>query len=508
MVRERHATLSEWWARSATALVLFAVVLTAAAAGPAEAQSSCGTIQSRVNNAAAGSTVNLPDHCVYRETVTIHKPLTLQGGPGVEIRGSNVWTNWARSDGYWAKGTIPRFETLQRIPDPQHPYPCKSKTRRCLWPAQVFLDGRPLVQVASDPRPGQFAVNGDRKVLLANDPRGHRVEVTMRQGWIVGRSGGVTVEGFTMKHAGNGAATAAINNNSHSNWTIKNNDLSWAHGVNLALSNASGLNIVDNDIHHAGQLGITSNKANVVARNNDIYSNNTEDFYPGWSSGGIKVSNASRLLFENNRSHHNDWNGVWVDNGSENVTVSNNRVHHNMKKGIQFEISDYGKIYGNAVWENGRGASGGGGIQVVSSRNVEVYDNTLAWNRGGGIFVQNADRAQGNGTEYDLVKNVRVHHNTVLMQYFPSIQNYALDWRKSYARGNIYNSDAGNRGYANRYWYAGTEAARRYRFYWNGGLERLGAFNSTLGEERGLYLSDTQKAQVAASKGIPSIPER
>ncbi len=487
-----------------TAVVVGA--LTLAITGPAEAQSSCGSIQSRVNNVAAGGTINLPDNCIYRETLIITKPLTLRGGPGVQIRGSNVWTNWTRSGSYWVKGTVPRFETMKTIPDPQHPYPCNG-TARCLWPEQVFFDGRPLTQVASNPDSGQFAVNDARQVVLADDPRGHNVEVTVRQSWILGKSGGVTVEGFTMKHAANGAATAAINNNSHPNWTIQNNDLSWAHGINLALSHASGLSIIGNKIHHAGQLGITSNKASVVARDNEIYDNNTERFYPGWSSGGIKVSGASRLLFDNNRVYANDWNGVWIDNGSKNVTISNNRIHHNLKKGIQFEISDYGKIYGNTVWENGRGASGGGGIQAVSSRNVEIYNNTLAWNRGTGVFVQNADRPQGNGTEYDLVKNVRVHHNTILMPYSASTQNYALDWRKSSAGGNIYNPDAGNRGYDNRYWYAGLEASRNYRFYWNGGLERLQAFNSTLGEERGHYLSSTEKGQVTTAKGIPSVPE-
>ena len=42
----------------------------------------------------------MPDNCVYRETGIINKPLTLRGRPGVQARGSDVWTVWARSGRY------------------------------------------------------------------------------------------------------------------------------------------------------------------------------------------------------------------------------------------------------------------------------------------------------------------------------------------------------------------------------------------------------------------------
>jgi hypothetical protein len=45
-----------------------------------------------VDEASKGNTVDLPDGCVYRESVTIKKPITLKGGPDAEIRGSEVWT--------------------------------------------------------------------------------------------------------------------------------------------------------------------------------------------------------------------------------------------------------------------------------------------------------------------------------------------------------------------------------------------------------------------------------
>ena len=199
--------------------------------------------------------------------------------------------------------------------------------------------------------------------------------------------------------------------------------------------------------------------------------------------------------------HDNDWYGVWVDNGSENITISNNRIHHNTKKGVQFEISGRGAVYGNVVWENaGRRHTPD---RFPGRRSLRQYSGLEPE---GGIFVLNGDRAHGHGFEYDQVRNVRVHHNTVLMDYLPSIQNYALDWRKSYASGNICNPDAGNRGYDNRYWYEMAETSRHYRFHWDNNFEKVGGFNTTLGEERGRYLTDAEERRVALSKGIPSLP--
>jgi hypothetical protein len=50
-------------------------------------------LQSLIDAAPADSTLLVPA-CVFRETVSIDRPLTLQGQPGSEIRGSDVWSSW------------------------------------------------------------------------------------------------------------------------------------------------------------------------------------------------------------------------------------------------------------------------------------------------------------------------------------------------------------------------------------------------------------------------------
>lgn len=156
---------------------LMAILVMITVANPADrlaptisTKSTCSeSLQARVDAASPNSVVQTPGDCVYRETVTIDKPLTLKADSGAEIRGSDVWTNWQKNGVYWVKGTVPSFP-----PDPDMATNgrCKSGTSRCLWPEQVFFDGKPLLQVASNPQSGQFAVDGSRRVMRTVTPTG------------------------------------------------------------------------------------------------------------------------------------------------------------------------------------------------------------------------------------------------------------------------------------------------------------------------------------------------
>jgi hypothetical protein len=191
--------------RTISAVVLLSVVVALLmGAGTADAQPTCqGSLQALVNAADPRTVVQTAAGCVYREQVTINKPLTLKGGPGTEIRGSNLWTSWTKSGSYWvSKGSLPVFPAGNVFCNPD-----EINTSRCKWPEQVFFDDNPLLQVASNPQSGQFALNANRQVLLADDPTGHTVEVTTRTRWVQGASGDVTIEGFTMKHAANPGQT-------------------------------------------------------------------------------------------------------------------------------------------------------------------------------------------------------------------------------------------------------------------------------------------------------------
>lgn len=493
------------WLGALVAALAVASVAVAADKPADAAECTEGELQAKVDSAAPGAVVDAPA-CIYREKITIGKPITLKADPGAEIRGSDIWTGWTKSGEHWKDGPLPAFNAHGR---------CSAGTERCLWPEQVFLDGKPLKQVASDPAGGQFAVDAERNVVLADDPTGHTVEVTTRREWIVGRSDEVTIRGFTMKHAANDSQNGALENGGYSRWEIQDNKLSQAHGAVVSLTEGTDLNLLNNDIYRGGQLGVHVSTGDVLVQGNRIHDNNTEGFDPAWEAGGMKTAGVLRaggthsLLANRNKVYRNDGKGFWCDTGCTNVTYSNNRVHHNKRNGIQLEITDGAKVFGNVVWENGWDKSvwgWGAGILSLSSKNVEIYDNVVAWNTDG-ISVVSTDRE---GTFYDNVVNVRVHHNTILHKEYPSAhfnseQNYALGWLQDWA-GVLFDASSNNRGYDNKYWYI-TAESNLARYAWSGGKSELSQFSPTPGEERGRYLSNAEKKQVVSSARIPASPE-
>ncbi len=436
------------------------------------------------------ATITVPTGCVFREAVVVTKPLTLDGGGKAEIRGSDIWKNWAKSGNYWLQGVVPYLSVHGE---------CATGTSACLWPEQVFFDGKPLKQVVTNPIFGQFAVNSNRQILLADNPTGHVVEVTTRRHWISTQSDNVTIQGFIFKHAANDSQSGALSvKNSHV--FVRSNRMSDAHGAVISSVNNKNTQIINNHISRGGQLGIHGyNISNAVIQYNSIYDNNTEQFNAGWEAGGVKTATIQNTLFANNTVYLNRGPGLWCDINCSGVTYQNNRVHHNTGNGIFFEISTNGTIIGNQVWENGWADTSwgwGAGILVSSSSTTEVAYNTVSWN-GDGISVVSQNR--GNSTWNTVVGN-SVHHNNII-----STGNgpKALGWYQDWA-GVLYNASSNNKGYDNKYWYPDEEGTYD-RFEWNKTpIKMISTFNQTLAEEKGRYLLIGEKDTVLKTLGISS----
>lgn len=489
-------------------VALIIVLLMAVALIGYESPPACAdSLQTKVNAAVPGATVEIAGPCVYREQLVIGKPLTLLGQPGAEMRGSDIWSRWQGSGSHWlSERSLRDFPAHGR---------CEEGTLRCMWPEQVFVDGEPLLQVASDPESGQFSVDGDRRVVLAENPAGHTVEVTVRRHWVAGESGGVTIEGIAMKHAANDSQNAgAITNGGYSNWTVRNNVLSDAHGAVVSLTDGTALELIDNEISRGGQLGVHgAGGADILIQGNEVHHNNTEGFDAGWEAGGIKTSGLKKLVAEGNEVHTNDGSGMWCDIDCRNVVYAENRIHHNNKMGILFEISTGVEISGNSLWENGRGKSGwgwGGGIVCSSCKEAEIYDNVLAWNADG-ISVISADRGSEAGGSYGDVTGVYVHDNTLIQGGESGLEQheYSLAWLDDKSVLTIGDPESNNRGANNAYWYEFPESlATGVRYAWGReGLSSLASFNATPGEEDARYLGDEGKSEVLLSAGMPGRPE-
>lgn len=458
-------------------------------------------LQELIDRAAPGAVVHVPP-CIYRETVVIDKPLTLEAEPGAEIRGSDVWTGWQRVGSLWVHGGAPDF--------PQEGW-CSPGYQRCAWPHQVFYDGKPLLQVAptQTPQKGQFKVSGG-KIFIADDPVGHTIEVTTRTQWVVGKADHVTIRGFVMRHSASNDGLGAIANNSHSWWTLENNKLLYAHNAAVMLYRGSGHRVVNNEIAFCGKMGLGARQiSNSTIEGNRIHDNNTEMFHPQQVAAGMKTVILLNSVIRNNNVYSNNSPGIWCDLDCQNVTIVGNRVHDNKWQGIWYELSSSAKIYDNVVWSNGWSHIGwgwGAGILVHNSKRVEVYHNTVAWNRAG-IWVKRQDRrgSAWHDPNWNHMFDIYIHDNWIISDSNKNNPT-ASGWSDSFD-GDLFNPANNNRGYHNLYWYP-TREGLGPRFAWKAPLATLASYNRTPGEESARYMSDSEKAQVLDSAHIPAPPDR
>src|SRR5204863_4671681 len=188
--------------------------------------------------------------CSDRREGRVEKPLTVAGGTGSEMRGSDVWTGGHRG----AAGT---FESDERAPEAGGAGTCRPATDRCHRAEQVLLDGRPLDYAGTAPGAGQFALSDGRNVILGADPTGHVGEVSGRSRWLDVTAGGVTVENVTFRDAANDpqAEQAALRVTDVDHFSLVGSHLFAAHGALLGIVGGSGDRILDTELAGAGQEG-------------------------------------------------------------------------------------------------------------------------------------------------------------------------------------------------------------------------------------------------------------
>jgi hypothetical protein len=157
--------------------------------------------------------------------------------------------------------------------------------------------------------------------------------------------------------------------------------------------------------------GIGGTGIGLVVKNSEIDHNGSYSFTRldgGKSqSAGIKSSNGSVTVL-NSHIHDNYWVGVWCDGYCDGLTVKGSTITGHGKAGIHDEISNGpAVISGNTIRGNGilGAADRHAGLLIMSSANVDVYNNTFGANIGYGVLVTEDARAP-------VMSNVKVHDNT------------------------------------------------------------------------------------------------
>jgi nitrous oxidase accessory protein NosD len=305
----------------------------------------------------------------------------------------------------------------------------------------------------------------------------------------------VTINGLTVTRIKTSDLIGAIWTTGVSRFTLRDAKVNHSATVCLSLNGGSGHRIVRTSLAYCGKEGYFANGvSHVLFKGDSIYRNNSAGaFDPSIEAGGGKIMASSYITFDHNKVWKNGGPGIWFDNGVKHVVVRYNRVRDNQQAGIFFEISSHAKIYGNSVWGNGFGYAQwgyGAGITISSSDDTNVYGNTVAWNARG-ISVLSQARELSPHTDN------RFHDNVIISKHGSFVAGFYDDHG-----GGLFAASRGNRGYDNRYWIGGTEPSGD-RFQWNGPKSKLSAFNATLGEARGRYISTAKRNAILRARGMP-----
>lgn len=343
---------------------------------------------------------------------------TIQSGKLVSIlSGAKILSTWTFDrDGWWAGNQTQQGQQVDgdvcRIG-----YPC------CNRPEDLFMDSelKRHVPTRAEVQPGtwHFDYNADR-IYVGDNPYGRLVETSVFPNLITAwpQASRVRFRHLIIEKYAAMTGTAALqlgnSRDGHGDWEVLRCELRWNHGA--AVWNDALTRTRECSIHHNGGYGLTGAGWDILIEGNEISYNNTCGYNPYWGAGGSKWVWTTNMIVRGNYSHHNWGPGLWTDINNIGTLYEDNTVEDNQLAGIFHEISYAATIRRNRCRRNGwsqeyPGWVGGAGILVVSSPNVEVYQNVVEDNWQG-ICGLADHRGTGIHGPWDLT-NLHVHDNRV-----------------------------------------------------------------------------------------------
>jgi len=371
-------------------------------------------IQAKVNSYPSGTTFTLKPGIYRMQQISPKASMTFIGEAGAILNGSRLLTTFTKQGSYW----VASGQTQQgaRTGDGY----CMSDSPRCAYPEQLFINNKMLKHVASlaavTPGTWFFDYPND-KIYFADDPSGKIVETSVTSYAFYSSASGVTIRGLVVEKYASPAQVGAIGGQGGTpHWVIQDNEVRWNHGSGIRTG--AGMQVIDNNVHHQGQIGIGGSGDDMLVQGNEIAYNNVAGFGTHWEAGATKFSRTDGLIVRGNFSHHNHGAGLWTDIDNINTLYENNRVEDNDWRGIYHEISYKVVIRNNIIQRNGFNLPlerafpvDGAGILIHDSQNAEIYGNTIA-NNFNGIGGIESDRGSGAYGVHNLI-NLNVHDNVV-----------------------------------------------------------------------------------------------
>jgi parallel beta-helix repeat protein len=369
-----------------------------------------------VRNKPAGTSFYIKAGKYRMTSIRAKDGMKFVGEPGAVLSGAKKLTKFTKSGGLWVasgqtQGSSNRFQGAE------WGY-CADGDGMCVFPEQLFIGNRLLRQVRTkaEVTAGKWYFDyANDKIWFANDPTGKTVETSVKANAIWGDADNVLIEGLTMERYASPGRQGVVNPRigrigaAGKRWTVKNNVIRHSHAYGIKVE--SGFNIIGNNVHHMGQMGIGGGSvSNIMIRNNELAYNCIEGYKCfGFAGGALKLDEVTNVTIRANYVHDNPGHGLHVDRWASNVVYEDNVVVDNLGNGIHHEISGSAIIRNNRVVRNGFRDGGHWGIIVLSSSDVEVYGNTVRGNRNGILGLQDSRVTWGKLT------NLWVHDNTIVL---------------------------------------------------------------------------------------------
>jgi parallel beta-helix repeat protein len=181
-----------------------------------------------------------------------------------------------------------------------------------------------------------------------------------------------------------------------------------------AVSGGVDTRVDDMHLYSNGLNGIGATGAGLIVNNSEIDHNGYR--VSDGVSDGIKTTNTFTLT--NSYLHDNQNSGIHCDIQCGAYTISGNTVTGNTGTGIFMEISQGPATISNNIVKNNNASNsyGKGGIGLVDSKNVDMYNNQLGGNKIWGIRAY-VDKRINCGTPsstcgYNL-SNINIHDNSL-----------------------------------------------------------------------------------------------
>jgi len=306
-------------------------------------------IQDAINDASANDTIKV-EPGLYKENLTINKPLKIIGDPIIDANGSLYGIRVEANDTLIENLTIYNY-TEAGIYVYNAPFTIHNVTiNNCIIHNSTYNTGKYGIKFN---HVSNSLIN--KSYVYNNSEAGIYLSYSTNN----------TVYNNTVNNNTNGGGIFLYlsSNNTITNNTVNNNE----DGIFLYLSSNNTItnNTVNNNTH-----GIYLYRSSNITITNNTANNN------GWN--GVQLYYSSNITITNNTANNNGWNGIYLYSSSNN-TIIHNTVNNNTH-GIDLELHSNNTIIHNTVNNNSYG------IYLYRSLYNTLTNNT-ANNNSYGIYL-------------------------------------------------------------------------------------------------------------------------